>query len=191
MSIKAIIFDFFGVISSEVSPFWFAERFSKEEALILKNKYMTPADKGEVTEEELYDILSKLSGDTPEEIERDFEKKTVINDELVAYIEELRKSYKVILLSNALGSWLRKIFARHNLERLFDEIIISSEVDMIKPNAEIFKLALEKLNVNAKEAVFIDDNISNVIGAKNVEMHALQYKNVQELKKELNSLFFE
>ena len=191
MSIKAIIFDFFGVISSEVSPFWFAERFSKEEALILKNKYMTPADKGEVTEEELYDILSKLSGDTPEEIERDFEKKTVINDELVAYIEELRKSYKVILLSNALGSWLRKIFARHNLERLFDEIIISSEVDMIKPNAEIFKLALEKLNVNAKEAVFIDDNINNVIGAKNVEMHALQYKNVQELKKELNSLFFE
>ena len=188
---KAIIFDFFGVISSEVSPFWFAERFSKEEALILKNKYMTPADKGEVTEEELYDILSKLSGDTPEEIERDFEKKTVINDELVAYIEELRKSYKVILLSNALGSWLRKIFARHNLERLFDEIIISSEVDMIKPNAEIFKLALEKLNVNAKEAVFIDDNINNVIGAKNVEMHALQYKNVQELKKELNSLFFE
>ena len=46
MSIKAVIFDFFGVISTEVSPFWFAERFTDEEAKILKEKYEACLVKG-------------------------------------------------------------------------------------------------------------------------------------------------
>ena len=182
MSIKAIIFDFFGVISSEVSPFWFAERFSPDEAKILKDKYMTPADRGDVTEEELFESLSQVSGDSPSEIEKDFERKTVIDKDMVEYIKALGQSYKLVLLSNALASWLRKILTKHNLEELFDLVIISSEVGMIKPDKKIFDLALERIGVKAEEAIFIDDNEKNTDGAKSVGINAVVFCDLEELK---------
>lgn len=188
MSIKAIIFDFFGVISSEVSPFWFSERFEEAEAKRLKEEYMTPADTGEYTEAELFSALSKLSGEVPEEIESDFSRRAVIDREMTALIEELGKSYKIALLSNASGSWLKKIIYKNGLDRLFDVKIISSELGIAKPNGRIFETALSLLGVKSDEAIFVDDNQRNVDGASNVGILGLLYANIPQLKEQLKKL---
>ena len=67
--ISRIVFDFFGVISSEVAPFIFGEVFSDEEAKRLKEEYMQPADRGDVTEREMYENLARLFSRTPEDME--------------------------------------------------------------------------------------------------------------------------
>ena len=51
---KVILFDFFGVISSEVSPIWFKRYFNEVEALEIKEEIMSKGDKGELNEEEVY-----------------------------------------------------------------------------------------------------------------------------------------
>ena len=50
---KVILFDFFGVISSEVSPIFFKRYFNEEEALEIKEEIMSKGDKGELNEEEV------------------------------------------------------------------------------------------------------------------------------------------
>ncbi len=188
MSIKAIIFDFFGVISTEVSPFWFAERFSEEEAKALKDKYMTPADRGDLTEEEVFLTLSELSGESPTKIEADFASRVKIDKEMTSLIESLRGDYKTVLLSNAMGTWLWKILKANDLEGLFDTIVISSEEHVVKPDRRIFEIALKRLGVNADEAVFIDDNKKNADGALSVGINGIIYTGLDDLKNTLCEL---
>jgi putative hydrolase of the HAD superfamily len=149
---------------------------------------MTPADQGLVTEEELFHNLSLLSGDAPEVIAEDFNSRVKINLDLVNYITTLRKKYKLILLSNALGSWLRKILKKFDLESKFDIIVISSEVNALKPQADIFNLALDKAGVKANEAVFTDDNIVNIKGADAVGINTIHYTEFNKFKTDLSSL---
>jgi epoxide hydrolase-like predicted phosphatase len=54
------------------------------------------------------------------------------------------------------------------LDELFDDVVDSSEVGMRKPAPQIYQLALERLGVNASQAVFVDDSPGNVAGAEAV-----------------------
>ncbi len=186
MSIKAVIFDFFGVISSEVAPFWFSERFPDDEAKRLKDEYMSPADRGDVSEEELFEALSRLTGESAAKIEADFERRVCINKEMVELIEALGKSCKTALLSNAMAAWLEDILIKNDLNRLFEVKIISGTLRIIKPEREIFEAALKKLGIKAEEAIFIDDNIKNVNGAKAVGINGILYTDMKSLISELS-----
>ncbi len=52
------------------------------------------------------------------------------------------------------------------IDELFDDVVDSSAVGMRKPAREIYQLALERLGVDASEAVFVDDAPGNVAGAE-------------------------
>ena len=106
---KVILFDFFGVISSEVSPIFFKRYFNEEEAKIVKEEIMSKGDKGELNEEEIYDLIAKRVNETPLKVKEDFKELIHINYELVNYIKELKKEYRIYLLSNAVSSFLRRI----------------------------------------------------------------------------------
>ena len=186
--INTIVFDFFGVISSEVAPFVFGEVFSDEEAKRLKEEYMQPADRGDVTEREMYENLARLFSRTPEDMEEEYLRRAVIDREMVAFIEELRKKHRVCLLSNAQSDYLRKVFDREDLDRLFDEKVVSGDVRMIKPYPEIFELLLSRVGIKPSEAVFIDDNPKNVEGARAVGIHAILFTGKDALISELAAL---
>ncbi len=96
------------------------------------------------------------------------------------------KRYRIGLLSNAPSTFIRALFAEHDLERLFHEIIISSEVGMVKPNTDIFKLTLQKLDVSPSEAVFIDDNKKHVQAAEKSGIKGLQFTSANNLRKQLS-----
>jgi epoxide hydrolase-like predicted phosphatase len=186
--IKAVLFDFFGVISSEVSPFWFQKHFSPDEAARLKEEYMTPADRGDLSEDEVFDTLSRLSGEKSDDIRRDFASRLVINGDTVRLIESLKGRYKTVLVSNAMRDYLRRILKENDLERLFDSIVISGEEGIIKPGREIFELALERAGVLPEEAVFIDDNEGNIEGAKSAGIAGILFKDPKGARVALSEL---
>ena len=186
--INTIIFDFFGVMSTEVAPFLFAEVFEPEEAKRLKEEYMQPADRGDVTERQMYENLARLFSRTPEDMEEEYLRRAVIDRDMVAYIEELRKSYRVCLLSNAQSDYLRKVFDREDLDRLFDRKVVSGDVRMIKPYPEIFEHLLKLECIAPDEALFIDDNPKNVEGARAVGMNAILYTDLASLKTAMRNL---
>ena len=179
--IKTIFFDFFGVISSEVAPFWFAERFDTEKAAQLKEEYMSPADRGDITLRELFVNLSNIGGAAPEEIHRNFIERAVLNKGLLPIIDRLRENYRVVLLSNAQSDFLHEILSRDNLYAHFDRLIISGEVRMIKPNREIFDYALSLEGIRAEEAIFIDDNPKNTNAASAIGINVIRFTSNEAL----------
>ena len=191
MAKSTLIFDFFGVISTEVSPRWFSKRYTEDEAKRLKEDYMSMADVGRVTEDELFDYLSNLSGEPADDIYREFMSYVNINSEIVDLIIRLKEKYKIVLLSNALASWLHKILENNDLYRLFDHMVISGEEGIRKPSEQIYRLALSRAGIDARDAVFIDDNEKNTLAAESVGIHGIVYKDNENLISDLKALGIE
>ena len=75
---------------------------------------------------------------------------------------------------------------------IFNELegkVVSGEEFMIKPDAEIYHCLLDRYSLEASESIFIDDNADNVEGARKVGMHAVQFKNAEQLEKELKEVY--
>lgn len=78
---------------------------------------------------------------------------------------------RVAVLSNSWGN----TYPHERFSGLFDPVVISAEVGLRKPHAEIYRLTLQRLDVAAERAVFIDDAEPNVLGAQAVGMRALHH----------------
>ncbi|MDE5835640.1 MAG: HAD family phosphatase [Paramuribaculum sp.] len=86
-------------------------------------------------------------------------------------LKELRKKYKVYILSNTNPiMWNNRIaseFAKQggNLSTYTDGAITSFEEKVMKPDARIFEAACSKLNIKPEETVFLDDSEANTKAA--------------------------
>ena len=183
---KVILFDFFGVISSEVSPIFFKRYFNEEEAKIVKEEIMSKGDKGELNEEEIYDLIAKRVNETPLKVKEDFKELIHINYELVNYIKELKKEYRIYLLSNAIYSFIRRILKENNLYELFNEVYISGEIKLIKPYKEYFNYVIEKEDLDPSMCIMIDDNKKNIEGAISCNLNGIVFTNNKDLKEKLD-----
>jgi epoxide hydrolase-like predicted phosphatase len=114
-----------------------------------------------------------------------------VNWQLLDYIRDLHPRYKVGLLSNAWGDLRQTLQARWDIAGLFDELIISAEVKLVKPDPRIFRLAVERLSVQSGETVFIDDIAGNIEAARKEGWIAIQYQDTQKAIDELNQYLTE
>jgi putative hydrolase of the HAD superfamily len=92
---------------------------------------------------------------------------------------------RTALLSNSWGN----TYPRDTWDGMFDDIVISSEVGMRKPDPEIFLLAAGRLDLTPQECVFIDDLELNVEGARTVGMTGLLHTSYDETRRALETLF--
>jgi putative hydrolase of the HAD superfamily len=90
------------------------------------------------------------------------------------------------LLSN---SWGIDYYPHDLLAELFDEVVISGQVGLRKPDEEIYHLAVDGLGVPAPECVFVDDLEVNIDTAERVGMRGLHHEHPGETIGELERLF--
>ncbi|HSX08358.1 MAG TPA: HAD family phosphatase [Candidatus Saccharimonadales bacterium] len=175
---KALLFDFFDVIRTDSYKAWLQANNIPHEGPYFEASRQQ--DMGAITTERFIEILSELTGRpvTTEEIDST----ATVDDEVVRIIADLQKKYKLALISNAPAKFLRGLLAAHNLEQYFDIIVISSEVGMVKPDPEIFHLALQKLSIAPADAIFVDDNIRHVESAAKIGIHAIQFISASQLQ---------
>ena len=183
---RAIIFDFFDVIHSDPFKRWLKKYGYKQKGEFEESSRLV--DIGHISEQEFYRQLSDLSGQTVESIEAVFGDKQLIDQEMVDLIEVLGRHYKIGLLSNSSGEYLRPILQSYDIARFFDEIVVSAEIGMIKPRPEIFEHILEKMNLKAGEAIFIDDNPHNVAAAASLGIYSIVFTGEKALGSELAKL---
>lgn len=114
-------------------------------------------------------------------------KASVTNNELIALIKVLRTNYSVGTLTNV--SWSREIIDEaKKLYDNFDYKVMSCVEHLIKPNPKIYKLALERAEVNPEEAIFVDDRDKFMLAAQEMNIHAIHYRNYEQLVQELTAL---
>src|SRR5688500_18351213 len=142
-------------------------------------------DAGLVDRKTFLTQLMETTGKQPQKIEDLLASEIVKNAKLLDYIRQLRKQgYKIGLLSNIASNWIREILLDKKEQALFDEMIMSFEVGMVKPEARIFELACNRLGVALKEAVLIDDVERYCMAAREVGMQAVVYRDFDQAKQE-------
>jgi len=86
------------------------------------------------------------------------------------------KGYGVYVLSNAADNF-HKYFGNNYPEELFDGIVVSAEVKLLKPDRVIYEYLLNKYGLKADECLFIDDRKENVEAARALGMSAHLFEN--------------
>lgn len=86
-------------------------------------------------------------------------------DGMYALIKELKANgYRILLLSNA-SVRQHEYWPRIPASELFDGKLISSDVHLVKPQPEIYRLLCDTFHVLPEECFFVDDSPQNVEGA--------------------------
>jgi HAD superfamily hydrolase (TIGR01509 family) len=186
---KLIVFDFFGVMGSEVADLWLPKHFSAEESERLHRGIISDADAGRIDPELMYDELSRLSGVDKNTLKREWRELAKVDTEMVELVRELRKEYTVVLLSNAYNEFIDDIFEKYSMDDCFERRFISSELKMIKPDPAIFRHVLSEMGYSAKDSVMIDDNPRNISAAKAVGMKGIVFCGRESLVNELSDIF--
>ena len=179
---QAIIFDFFGVICSEVIPIWSKQYFSEEERERIQNEYIREADRGVISEDELSEKIARLVNKPAATIRTEWQEYIKIDKDVVEMIRKLKTKYKIGLCTNAFSTFLVPILDKFELRGLFDAMVISDEIGHVKPEREMFTAILTRLGVSAENAILIDDQGRNIEGAKHVGIEGVLYNSIDQLK---------
>ncbi len=186
---KVVLFDFFGVIGYELSPVWFRRYFDDSIADATKHRLVNPGDLGAISEEEMFENIGREVGVDAKQVRREWMELVTINEEMVNFIKEVKKSYPVYLLSNALSGFLREILEKNDLYQLFDEVYISAEIHLAKPDPEFFRECLERIGAKAEETVMIDDNAKNLEGAREVGIDTILFTDNRSFQAEFKNYY--
>ena len=195
MSVRAVIFDFGGVLVRMVDDRPRRElaeqlgvELSRLDNLVFFSESAQRASRGEISVAMHWEAVRQALGIAPRDLSAFLQKYWSADDvnwRLLEYIRSLRPRYRVGLLSNAWDDLRQTMHQRWNIDGLFDELIISAEVKMVKPDPRIFQLAVDRLKVQPKEAVFVDDIMENVEAARALGLVGIQYLELNQTLDEL------
>ena len=93
----------------------------------------------------------------------------------------LKTQVKLILLSNTNDLHIRAVRKKTSILDEFDDLVLSYEVKLRKPDEAIYYKALSIAKNRPEECLFIDDLIENVEAARQIGIRAHQYKTIQGL----------
>ncbi len=196
--IKAIVWDMGGVIlrteDQQPRDKW-AKRFgltlSELSDFVFGNEVSRKASIGEKPTSAIWEFVGShfsLSQQEREIIEQDFWAGDRIDEELLDFIELLRKDHITALLSNAWGDARQTITERYPHWNRFDISIFSAEVKMVKPDPQIFHYLLSTLRILPQETIFIDDMPENVTAAIALGIKGIRFLDTRQTISEINQL---
>ncbi len=199
MPLRAVIFDYGLVLSGPANPAAHA-RLLQLTGLAPEVfdthywKYRLDYDRGTLNGRTYWQTIGRDTGLslTAEQIsaliEQDVLLWSSLNPVMLDWVVRVQAAgFKTAILSNMGEELLAHM--RQNFRWLdsFDHHTWSCELDMIKPEAAIYRHTLKKLGVHPNEALFIDDRNENIEGAKQAGLHALLFRDAETLQVDLAS----
>ena len=98
------------------------------------------------------------------------------------------EGYRLYGLSNWSAETFPQVEATYTFMKDLDGMVISGYEGVQKPDERIYRILLERYNLRPEETVFFDDNIDNVIGAREVGIHAILFRDAEQAERDLNTL---
>ena len=177
--IKNYIFDFGNVIARFDPERLTAQYISDEKtrkcisSIVFDRLYWDRLDLGTITDEEVKEQIKKRVPDELKEISCAVYDNWINNLTPVSGMQELicdiHKSGKKLFVLSNISTGFKNSYHRvdwiNELFSLFDGMVFSGEIGMIKPHKEIFEYILTKYNLKREECLFVDDTKINIKGA--------------------------
>jgi putative hydrolase of the HAD superfamily len=197
-AVRNVIFDLGGVVL-DWNPAAIVARFESvpERQAALRHALFGHADwrmfdRGALTEPELIQRLQVRLGATQAEVDAILDairNSLVEKTETLELLRELQgQGTPLYCLSNMPASIYTHLRQRHNFWDAFSGIVISGEIQMMKPEPEVFMHLLDTFGLRAQESVFIDDLPANVESARQVGLHAICFKDAAQCRRELDQI---
>jgi putative hydrolase of the HAD superfamily len=149
-------------------------------------------EKGRMTEREfLYAVGAELTAQLGRPIElhgfgeRYFEHLHP-NERMIAYMRELKqRGYRLAICTNNVREWERLWRAKLPVDEIFDVVVDSGFVGLRKPEPEIYQLTLDRLQVPARAALFVDDVELNCGAARDLGLGAVWFQSTEQAISEI------
>ena len=108
-------------------------------------------------------------------------------------MEELVRDYKqrgygVWGLTNWSAETLPLVRDDYPVFKLLDGYVVSGQEKVVKPDARLYRILLERFGLKAEECVFVDDNPANTAGAEAVGIKGIVFKGAEDLREELKAV---
>ena len=197
--VRNVVFDFGGVLVSwrpqEIIDSFYAEPHLREALRLhaFQHDDWLDMDRGTLDEASVVRRCAARMARPESELRKLFEHVRAALTPIeptVALLRELRerKGVKLYGLSNMSETIFAYLHARHDFFKLFDGIVVSAKVKLLKPEPEIYEHLRDRFALDFGESVFIDDLQRNVDSARQVGLPAIQFLTTDQVRRELEPL---
>ena len=93
--------------------------------------------------------------------------------------------YKLYALTNWSAETFPYALEMYEFLHWFDGRVVSGEEKMRKPHPEFYQVLLDRFDVRAEEALFIDDSVRNIQAAKKIGIKTIHFTSPEQLRNEL------
>jgi epoxide hydrolase-like predicted phosphatase len=198
--IKAFVTDFGGVLMRTRND---RSRRALEQCLglpphtiedgVFSTELSQRAQRGEISEVAFWQQLERdldlpRHALTLREFQDQFFEEDFLDEELMTFIRSMRPALKTGLISNAWDGLREALHTRVPIADTFDVIVISAEEKIAKPDPRIYQRTLERLDVKAEEAIFLDDFSENIVAAKALGMIGVHFRSVEQAQRDVRAL---
>ena len=202
MKKQTIIFDLGGVLVDWNPEYVFLNEFKGDRKKmnwffenICTNEWNEQQDRGKLISKATEERI-KLFPKYKSLIKMYYEKwEYMLKGEISGSVEILKKLKKMKFNLIALTNWSAETFPvalkRFKFLKLFSGIVVSGEIQMLKPFPEIYNHTLKKYDLNPSECIFIDDRPVNVSGAKKCGIDGIIFETPLQLIKSLKKFEIE
>lgn len=186
--IRAVVFDYFGVLITE-NWLSFKKKYFSHSARLLDEvaELGRRLNLGLISYSDFINEVAQRAGISKKQAFDEIDG-NVVNDKLLDYIaNELKPKYKIGLLSNTGDNWLSKILSEKQVA-LFDVVDLSYKTGLIKPQPEAYQSIAQKLGVKPEECILVDDKEGHCVAAREVGMATIVYKDFNQFKADFKIL---
>lgn len=173
--IKAVILDMYGVILKDTGE-GFYEYVNKFFPNLTRSEiysYREQADMGEINYLQVFKRLG-FGGDLPT-LEKGYLDTVEIDKGFYDFAYDIKQHYKLALLSNDSSEWSRFFREKFYLNGYFDDVVVSADVKLRKPDSHIYHISAERLGYLPEECIYVDDRRKNVAAAMEVGMEGILF----------------
>jgi putative hydrolase of the HAD superfamily len=181
--VKAILFDFDGVLSTDKTGSLTTLRYlsaqtgiSYEKLSAAFKRFNSDLNLGKVTHEEIWPNLCDSLGCQVDLslLPRAFES-TPLNVGMFELALRLKANHSVGIITDNKKDRIDHLKLHLGLPELFDPILVSAEVGCSKSEVGIFRRALSYLRIEAKDCVFIDNSEGNLRVAESLGINGVYF----------------
>ena len=105
----------------------------------------------------------------------------------IKVLKKLKKqNYECFVLSNWSAETFAGMIDDYPFLKLFDGLLISGEDKLAKPDSTIYKLAINRFNLNPNETIFIDDKLENIQAAQNLKIQTIYLTDPYKIEYEID-----